>query len=289
VLENWAGTAPDGFRFAIKASRRITHMSRLARETSADSLEYLYKNLDALGEKRGPVLFQLPPFFKKDLPRLTSSSRCCPKGTAQRFEFRNESWFDDDVYDSLKASRCVAGASEREDNAPPPLVETASMGLRAPAARGILGRRTADLGGAARRDRMARDLRVLHARTDGAGVRAVVDERQPRLGAHVPAADEIGRALRAELLDMLAVCRQREDLAGAIRGLLALRTERQLAAIMSARTSNAWACPCYDVRGDRANVDIVEALVDKGGSELALGHGMVPRRRRPVYTCALFR
>src|SRR5258706_1833850 len=66
VLENWAATAPDGFRFAIKASRRITHMSRLRAETSADSLQYLYKKLDALGDKRGPVLFQLPPFFKKD-------------------------------------------------------------------------------------------------------------------------------------------------------------------------------------------------------------------------------
>ena len=128
VLENWAGTAPDGFRFAIKASRRITHMSRLRAETSADSLEYLYENLDALGEKRGPVLFQLPPFFKKDLPRLTEFLALLPEGHRAAFEFRNESWFADDVYDSLKRAGASLVLSEREDNAPPPLVETAPWG-----------------------------------------------------------------------------------------------------------------------------------------------------------------
>jgi len=128
VLENWAGTAPDGFRFAIKASRRITHMSRLRAESSADSLEYLYQNLDALGEKRGPVLFQLPPFFKKDLPRLDEFLALLPKGHRAAFEFRNESWFVDDVYDSLKRAGASLVLSEREDNAPPPLVETAPWG-----------------------------------------------------------------------------------------------------------------------------------------------------------------
>jgi uncharacterized protein YecE (DUF72 family) len=128
VLENWAATAPDGFRFAIKASRRITHMSRLRAESSADSLGYLYKNLDALGEKRGPVLFQLPPFFKKDLPRLDEFLALLPRGHRAAFEFRNESWFADDVYDSLKRAGASLVLSEREDNAPPPLVETAPWG-----------------------------------------------------------------------------------------------------------------------------------------------------------------
>ena len=128
VLENWAGTAPDGFRFAIKASRRITHMSRLRAESSAESLEYLYKNLDALGEKRGPVLFQLPPFFKKDLPRLDEFLALLPQRHRAAFEFRNDTWFCDEVYDSLKRAGAVLVLSEREDNAPPPLVETAAWG-----------------------------------------------------------------------------------------------------------------------------------------------------------------
>jgi uncharacterized protein YecE (DUF72 family) len=128
VLENWAATAPEGFRFSIKASRRITHMSRLRAETAADSVNYLYTNLAALGEKRGPVLFQLPPFFKKDLPRLTEFLALLPEGHRAAFEFRNESWFEDDVYAALKGAGAALCLSEREDNAPPPLVETAPWG-----------------------------------------------------------------------------------------------------------------------------------------------------------------
>ena len=74
VLENWAATTPADFRFAIKASRRITHMSRIKAESAAEPLGYLYRNLAALGDKRGPVLFQLPPNLKKDLPRLARPS-----------------------------------------------------------------------------------------------------------------------------------------------------------------------------------------------------------------------
>jgi uncharacterized protein YecE (DUF72 family) len=128
VLENWAATVPEGFRFSIKASRRITHMSRLRAESSAESLKYLYQNLGALGKKRGPVLFQLPPFFKKDLPRLTEFLSLLPPGHRAAFEFRNDSWFEDDVYAALKGAGAALVLSEREDNAPPPLVETASWG-----------------------------------------------------------------------------------------------------------------------------------------------------------------
>jgi len=128
VLENWAATVPEGFRFSIKASRRITHMSRLRAESSSESLTYLYQNLNSLGDKRGPVLFQLPPFFKKDLPRLVEFLSLLPKGHRAAFEFRNESWFEDDVYAALKSAEASLVLSEREDNAPPPLVETASWG-----------------------------------------------------------------------------------------------------------------------------------------------------------------
>lgn len=128
VLENWAASTPEHFRFAIKASRRITHMARLKPDTAADSLEYLYRNLAALGAKRGPVLFQLPPQMKKDLPRLTDFLRLLPEGHRAAFEFRHESWFADDVYDALKAAGAALCISEREDNAPPPLAETAPWG-----------------------------------------------------------------------------------------------------------------------------------------------------------------
>jgi uncharacterized protein YecE (DUF72 family) len=128
VLENWARTVPESFRFAIKASRRITHLSRLKADSAADSVAFLYRNLESLGAKRGPVLYQLPPFLKKDLPRLADFLRLLPQGHRAAFEFRDESWFDDDVYQALKAAGAALCLSEREDSAPPPLIETASWG-----------------------------------------------------------------------------------------------------------------------------------------------------------------
>ena len=128
VLENWARATPDGFRFAIKASRRITHLARLKADTAADSVGYLYRTLGALGKKRGPVLFQLPPQLKKDLPRLEAFLKILPQDHRAAFEFRNATWFDDEVYAALRAAGATLCLSEREDNAPPPLVETAPWG-----------------------------------------------------------------------------------------------------------------------------------------------------------------
>jgi uncharacterized protein YecE (DUF72 family) len=128
VLENWANATPESFRFSIKASRRITHMARLKAESAADSVAFLYRNLQALGEKRGPVLFQLPPFLGKDVSRLEDFLALLPAGHGAAFEFRNESWFDDEVYALLKGTGAALCLSEREDGAPPPLVETAPWG-----------------------------------------------------------------------------------------------------------------------------------------------------------------
>ena len=127
MLEQWAQTTPGAFKFAIKASRRITHFAHLKPE-AADSVQFLYRSLAALGDKRGPVLFQLPPVMKKDLPRLTAFLQLLPADHRAAFEFRNESWFADDVYAALQAAGAALCLSEREDNAPPPLVETAPWG-----------------------------------------------------------------------------------------------------------------------------------------------------------------
>src|SRR5258708_30844111 len=128
VLENWAASVPAAFRFSIKASRRITHMARLKPDSAADSVDYLYKNLAALGGKLGAVLFQLPPNFKKDLPRLIEFLKLLPAGHGAAFEFRNESWFDDDVYEALRSAGAALCLSAPADNAPPPLAETAPQG-----------------------------------------------------------------------------------------------------------------------------------------------------------------
>jgi uncharacterized protein YecE (DUF72 family) len=128
ILENWAQATPAAFRFAIKASRRITHLSRLNAETAADPLAYLYRTLATLGPKRGPVLFQLPPFLKVDLPKLEAFLALLPAGHGAAFEFRNATWFSDAVYEALRKAGAALCLSEREDNAPPPLVETAPWG-----------------------------------------------------------------------------------------------------------------------------------------------------------------
>jgi uncharacterized protein YecE (DUF72 family) len=127
VLENWAQATPPDFRFAIKASRRITHDARIKAD-AADSVAYLYRMLVSLGGKLGAVLFQLPPNLKKDLPRLEAFLKMLPEGHRAAFEFRNESWFDEEVYGLLRQANAALVLSEREDNAPPPLVETAPWG-----------------------------------------------------------------------------------------------------------------------------------------------------------------
>lgn len=128
VLENWAKATPPEFRFAVKASRRITHLARLKADSAGDSIDFLYRALAALGGKRGPVLFQLPPFIKLDLPRLRDFLARLPSAHEAAVEFRDASWFTDAVYETLKSAGAALVVSEREDALPPPLVETAPWG-----------------------------------------------------------------------------------------------------------------------------------------------------------------
>ena len=82
VLLEWAEAVPEGFKFAVKASQRITHHARL--KDVGDNLQYFLRVCSSLGEKRGPSLFQLPPNLKADLPLLASSSGAAPQGLARR-------------------------------------------------------------------------------------------------------------------------------------------------------------------------------------------------------------
>jgi uncharacterized protein YecE (DUF72 family) len=134
LLERWAAAVAPDFRFALKAPRRITHSQRL--KGSAESLGYFWNAALALGEKLGPVLFQLPPFAKKDLGVLAEFLAVLPAGLRPAFEFRNPSWFEDDVYALLssRGAALCAGDSD-EDARSPPLVATTDFGylrLRAP-------------------------------------------------------------------------------------------------------------------------------------------------------------
>ena len=125
VLLEWAEQTPAGFRFVLKASRRITHISRLADEDG--SLAYFLRTVNVLGEKLGPTLFQCPPSFKKDMARLSDFLGRVPRTWRAALEFRHASWFDDDVYQALRAHD-VALVAVDEDEGATPLVPTASWG-----------------------------------------------------------------------------------------------------------------------------------------------------------------
>ena len=128
VLESWAEQVPDSFRFSIKASRRITHFTRL-KEESRDPTEYLLSTLETLGDRLGVVLFQMPPNLKKDVDRLRGFLDILPEGTPGAFEFRHESWKDDDVYETLRARSMAWVCADTEDSdGDEPIVETAPWG-----------------------------------------------------------------------------------------------------------------------------------------------------------------
>jgi uncharacterized protein YecE (DUF72 family) len=112
AIANWAAVAPAGFTFALKAPQRITHQKRL-KEVSDVVLTFA-RIASGLGEKLGPILFQLPPFMKKDVPRIEDFLRALPSGLRVALEFRHSSWFDEEVYDSLRTHRAALCTAEGE-------------------------------------------------------------------------------------------------------------------------------------------------------------------------------
>ena len=126
VLLDWASQVPEPFTFAIKASQRITHHARLKPEC-ADAVDFLLQNTAVLGDRLGPVLFQLPPNLKKDVGRLKGFLGLLPEGRRYAIEFRHESWFDDEVFDALR-DRDIAFVVAEQDDFKCPVQSTASWG-----------------------------------------------------------------------------------------------------------------------------------------------------------------
>jgi uncharacterized protein YecE (DUF72 family) len=126
VLEGWAAEVPENFRFVLKASQRITHMQRL--KDAGDSVSYLLKVAGALKERLGPLLFQLPPFLKKDAQRLREFLELLPKDRRVAMEFRHESWFDEEIFTLLREHGAALCIAEAEDGVEVPFVSTASWG-----------------------------------------------------------------------------------------------------------------------------------------------------------------
>ena len=126
VLREWAAQVPETFTFAVKASQRITHHARL-KEQAADTVDFLLKNTAVLGDRLGPILFQLPPNLKKDTNRFRGFLGLLPSDRRYVFEFRHESWFDDEIYDAMR-ERDIAMCIIEQDEFKCPVVSTASWG-----------------------------------------------------------------------------------------------------------------------------------------------------------------
>ena len=127
LLARWAEDVPAGFRFVLKAPRRITHEKRLL--GVADTTGRLFEVAASLGDKQGPFLFQLPPYSKKDTARLRDFLGLLPSGVRAAFEFRDPTWEDDEVSETLRAAGvalCIADTDEGQGE--PRLVPTARFG-----------------------------------------------------------------------------------------------------------------------------------------------------------------
>jgi uncharacterized protein YecE (DUF72 family) len=128
TIENWKTLTPENFRFALKAPQKITHWSKL--RDCGDTMRYFFDVVSGLGQKLGPILFQLPPNFKKDAVLLADFVNCFPTGMRAAFEFRHESWFGDDIWEIFKARDVALCIAETEDFATPKITSAGYGYLR---------------------------------------------------------------------------------------------------------------------------------------------------------------
>jgi uncharacterized protein YecE (DUF72 family) len=113
ILSGWDRETPEGFRLTLKAPKRITHIAKL--RDCAELLQYFLKTAATLGPKLGAILFQLPPYLRKDLAVLDAFLELLPTQLCAAFEFRHASWMDAEVFSRLRARNlalCVADSEK---------------------------------------------------------------------------------------------------------------------------------------------------------------------------------
>ena len=120
TFRGWAEAVPADFAFTVKASRYITHMKKL--KNGADSVQRFLEPVHALGDRLGPILFQLPPSWHRDLERLQAFLRALPGDHRYAFEFRDPSWFDPAVLAALREAGAALCIHQLEDVEAPPEV-----------------------------------------------------------------------------------------------------------------------------------------------------------------------
>ncbi|MEU2391719.1 DUF72 domain-containing protein [Streptomyces sp. NPDC007369] len=122
----WRERTPDGFVFAVKASRFLTHIKRL--REPAEPVRRLMAHAEALGDRLGPVLLQLPPTLRADPQALDACLACFPPGTRVAVEPRHDSWWNPDVRDVLTARGAALCWADRGSRPVTPLWRTADWG-----------------------------------------------------------------------------------------------------------------------------------------------------------------
>ena len=126
VLQAWAGDVPADFRFALKAPQTITHRQRL--QDAGNSLSQFLEVAEALRQRLGPLLFQLPPNLKKDVSRLRDFLGLLPGERRVALEFRHPSWFDEELFGLLRDHQAALCIAEAEDDLEVPFMATADWG-----------------------------------------------------------------------------------------------------------------------------------------------------------------
>lgn len=112
-FEKWARETPDDFIFAVKASQYLTHRKKL--KDAAQPVERTITHVQGLGEKLGPILFQLPPHWKVNIQRLREFLALLPRDIRYTMEFRDPTWLVDEVFDLLSehgVANCIMAAPD---------------------------------------------------------------------------------------------------------------------------------------------------------------------------------
>jgi len=124
TLQRWHDIALEGFLYAVKANRYITHIKRL--KDAAEPLQLFFERVALLKNNLGPILYQLPPSLHKNLDLLAGFIKLLPVKSPAAFEFRHESWYSDDTFELLRRSNaalCIHDMPGKES----PRVVTAEM------------------------------------------------------------------------------------------------------------------------------------------------------------------
>ena len=126
LVEGWASQVPDGFRFVLKVSQKITHFKRL--KGVEEETGFLVECASLMGDKLGALLVQIPPNFKRDDERLAAFLSLLPAGMKAALEVRNESWHSPEVYRLLEQRGVALVFSQTDEEPEPRVVRTAPWG-----------------------------------------------------------------------------------------------------------------------------------------------------------------